>query len=292
MPKSMTGFGVADGPLAGGRIHVEIRTVNHRHFNVQMRLVTALQPAEETLRRTLRERIERGHVSLSARWVEDPERGTDVGVDVDRARAVLGAVTRLKAEFDLPGDVDVEFVARQPDVLLYQTDRADTSVPLDGFLAVVQQALDGVSAMRTREGVVLGAELLMRLDAIATLLDAVRARAPHRVSAERDRLRSAVRTLLDGTELDEQRLAQEIAIMADRLDITEEIVRLDAHIQAARETLSADAAAGRALGFLAQEMLREVNTIGSKANDSEIARAVITMKGELDKMREQLENLE
>jgi uncharacterized protein (TIGR00255 family) len=146
--------------------------------------------------------------------------------------------------------------------------------------------------MRRREGEVLARELTHRLDLLEAGGTAVAARAPERLVRERDRLRASVRELLDGRAVDEQRLAQEIAFLADKLDITEELVRFRAHLAAAREALAADRPAGKQLGFLAQELGREVNTMGAKANDPGIAQQVIAMKGELEKFREQLENLE
>jgi uncharacterized protein (TIGR00255 family) len=288
----MTGFGVADGPAAGGRLQIEIRTVNHRHFNVQLRLTAAMQPLEEMLRERLRATIERGHVSVAGRWLEEPRRLTEPAVDLARARAVVAALERLQTELRLPGGIDLGFVARQPEVLRFDAGGAEPTVESAEVLAIADRALEAVAASRAREGAVLTQELRHRLDLLDGRLADVRRRAPARVVAERDRLRAAVSQLLEGTEADPQRVAQEIAILAERLDITEEIVRLAAHLEAARETLDAPAPAGRRLGFLAQEMLREINTIGSKANDAAIAQAVIAMKEELERFREQLENLE
>lgn len=291
MPSSMTGFGAADGDLNGGRLSVEIRTVNHRHLSFQTRLPAALQPLEDALREAVRGRLERGHVTVSARWTDERAGVSQVGVDLERARDIARVLTELKEQLGLGGTVDVGLVARQPDVLTFERP-AEPDVKPEAFLAIVERALTGVIEMREREGAALAADLLRRLDEMSALLDRVRTRAPARVQAERDRLQAAVGELLNGRPVDETRLNQEIAFLAERLDITEEIVRLGTHLEAARAALRGRNAAGRRLGFLAQEMLREVNTIGSKANDAIIAEAVIAMKGELEKLREQLENLE
>jgi len=288
----MTGFGVADGPAAGGRLQLEIKTVNHRHFNVQLRLPAALQPLEEALRERLRARIERGHVAVSARWLEEPRRLGEPVVDLVRARAVVAALERLRAELRLPGDIDLGFVARQPEVLRFDGAGPDPIVDTAEVLGIADRALADVVATRGREGAVVARELAHRLDLLDRSLGLVRARAPERVVAERDRLRAAVKELMDGAEPDPQRVAQEIAFLAERLDVTEEMVRLAAHLEAARDALAGAAPAGRRLGFLAQEMLREINTMGSKASDAAIAQAVIVMKEELERFREQLENLE
>lgn len=293
MPRSMTGYGIADGPAGGGRIQVEIRTVNHRHFNAQIRMPMALQAFEPALRERLRGRIERGHVNVSVRWTEDPDvpQGT-VRVDVDRARAILAAVEELRDALHLADMVDVSFLARRPDVLRFEAAEDMPGVDEGELLAIADHAVEGVLAMRSQEGAALSADLQGRLDAIAEGAGRVRARAPERVVAERERLRQAVQELLDGRQPDPDRLAQEIAYLAERLDVTEELVRLETHLAAARELLQGDAPAGRRLGFLGQELLREINTIGSKANDAVIAQTVIGMKEELERFREQLENLE
>jgi uncharacterized protein (TIGR00255 family) len=288
----MTGFGVADGPAGGGRLQIEIRTVNHRHFNVQLRLPSTLQPLEEPLRQRLRTRIERGHVSVAGRWLQEPTREAGLTVDLERARAVVAALQRLQAELRLPGAIDLGFVARQPEVVRLDAGGAEPAVDPMDVLAIADRALEDVVGSRAREGLALAQELRHRLDLLEARLIEVRQRAPERVVGERDRLRAAVAQLLDGAEADPQRVAQEIAFLAERLDITEEMVRLAAHLKAARATLDGSAPAGRRLGFLAQEMLREINTIGSKANDAIIAQAVIAMKEELERFREQLENLE
>jgi uncharacterized protein (TIGR00255 family) len=291
VPFSMTGFGAAEGPVAGGRLRVEIRTVNHRYFNLAAKLPGELSALDGELRERLRKDFNRGHVALQARWVEAPPRLASFRVNLDRARVVAGYLRDLQVALGLGGDVTLELVARQADVL---TDAADEQVQVawSEVEPVVAQAAAGCRVMRQREGDVLAAELRHRLDLLERAAQAIAARAPERLVRERDRLRASVTQLLDGRVVDENRLAQEIALLADRVDITEELVRFAAHVGAARQALAGDRPVGKELGFLAQELGREVNTIGSKANDPEIAHQVIAMKGELEKFREQLENLE
>jgi uncharacterized protein (TIGR00255 family) len=291
LPNSMTGFGAAEGPVAGGRLRVEIRTVNHRHFNLAPKLPGDLGGLEGELRERLRREFDRGHVAVQVRWTESPERTGGVAVDLDRARVVASRLRELQAALGLGGEVTLELVARQPDVLS-TTSEAAGDVPWAEVEPVVAMAAVECRAMRAREGEALAVELRHRLDLLERAGEAVARRAPERLVRERDRLRVAVAELLDGRAADETRLAQEIAFQADRLDITEELVRFRAHLAAVREALAADRPAGKQLGFLAQELGREVNTMGAKANDAEIAQQVIAMKGELEKFREQLENLE
>ena len=291
MPYSMTGFGAAEGPVAGRRLRVEIRTVNHRYFNLSAKLPSDLTPLEGELRERLRRDFDRGHLSVLARWTEGAESGTGFAVDLDRARAVAARLREMQAALGLGGEVTIELVARQPDVLTSGTNGAG-EVGWSEVEPVVAKAGAECRAMRAREGEALVAELRHRLDLLQRAAEGIAARAPERLVKERDRLRSAVADLLDGRAVDEQRLAQELAFLADKLDITEELVRFKAHVAAAREALGADKPVGKQLGFLAQELGREVNTMGSKAGDAEVAQLVIAMKGDLEKFREQLENLE
>jgi uncharacterized protein (TIGR00255 family) len=212
-------------------------------------------------------------------------------VDLDRARLVTARLRELQTALGIPGDVTLELVARQQDVLS-TTSEASVEVPWAEVEPIVAQAAAECRAMRAREGEALATELRLRLELLEQAVAAIARRAPERLLRERDRLRGAVAELLDGRQADEIRLAQEIAFQADRLDITEELVRFRAHVAAVREALAAPRPTGKQLGFLAQELGREVNTMGSKANDAEIAQQVIAMKGELEKFREQLENLE
>jgi uncharacterized protein (TIGR00255 family) len=287
----MTGYGMADGAVGGGRLTCEVRTVNHRHFSVQLRLPAEVQPLEQEIKARLRTQIDRGHVSVGARWTERPEVDTEIAVDLDRARSVIAALTRLKEALELPGDVDLGFLARQPDVLTYSEPDRGTPDASDVH-AVLEGALDAVVEMRRIEGASLAADLGQRLSTLEGQLSEIEERAPQRLTAERDRLREAVRALLEGNRPDDARLDQEIVLLADKLDISEEIVRLRAHFALFRASLARDDAVGKQLAFLGQEMLRETNTIGSKANDTAIAHAVIAMKGELERIREQVENIE
>ena len=289
----MTGFGSADGKVLGGRLRIEIRTVNHRYFNPQLRLPFDLAGVEGELRERLRTLLERGHVSVSARWLEAPETEAAVSLDLARARQVVAALRELKKKLRLKGEPDLAFVARHPDVLTVSGNGGTAAAATWADLQpLVEQAAREVVAMREREGQALAADLVDRLDALETHAGVVADRAPARLAVEYERLKKAVAELAAGVQLDEQRLALEIALMADRVDITEELVRFRTHLAACREALQANGAVGKQLGFLAQELLREVNTMGAKANDAAMTQAVIAMKGELERFREQLENLE
>ena len=290
----MTGFGAAEDRVSSGRLRIEIRTVNHRFFNPQLKLPADLAGIEIEMRERLRELLERGHVAVTARWMETPAGETGVTVDLARAKQVVAAAQQLKKKLKLKGTVDLAFVARQPDVLtaVNGARNSDQPVQWSDVKPLVERAAKDVVAMREREGEALAAELRIRLDALEAGARVVEEQAPLRLKAEHERLKQAVAELTAGAAVDEQRLALEIAMLADRVDITEELVRFRSHTAAARAALGAKQPVGKQLGFLAQELLREVNTMGSKANDARITQTVIAMKGELEKLREQLENLE
>jgi len=290
LPLSMTGFGAAEGAAGGGHLRMDVRTVNHRYLTLQFKLPDQVSPHEAPLRELARRHCDRGHVTVTARWLGGLPVSSALAVDHERAREVIAALRELQAAFGLPGDVDLPLVARQPDVL----SRGSAGEPLswEEVEPVATRAFEDVRRLRRREGMVLAAEIDERLGRLHELTDHIDRRAPARLVRERDRLREHVASLTDGLAIDEGRLAQEVAVLADRLDVREELVRLRAHLAASREALGRDGPVGKELGFLAQEMLRETNTIGAKANDAEIARSVIAMKGELEKVREQIENLE
>jgi uncharacterized protein (TIGR00255 family) len=289
----MTGFGAAEGPVAGGVLRVEIRTVNHRFFNLAAKLSSDLATLEGELRERLRRDFERGHVSVQLRWASPRTEPAGVlALDVERAREVLARLRELQQVMGKDaGEISLELVARQPDVFVSRDSDA-APVAWSEVEPVVTDAARQCREARRREGAALAHELRGRLELIAAERDRVRLLAPARLVREQDRLRAAVEQLLDGRAVDEQRLAQEIAFLAERVDITEELVRLGAHLEACVSALSADGPVGKQLGFLAQELGREVNTIGSKANDAAMQHAVVAMKGELERFREQLENLE
>ena len=288
----MTGFGSAEDRVLAGRLRIDIRTVNHRYFNPQLKLPADLAGVESEIRERLRQILERGHVAVTARWVEGPGPERGITVDLPRARQVLAAAQQLKKKLKLKGTVDLAFVARHPEVMTATNGGREQPVQWTDVQPIVERAARDVVAMREREGRALAVELTARLAALEAASRVIEEQAPARLKAEHERLKQAVRELTEGVAVDEQRLAVEIALLADRLDITEELVRFRAHVAAARAALASDQPVGKQLGFLAQELLREVNTMGSKANDARITQTVIAMKGDLEKFREQLENLE
>jgi uncharacterized protein YicC (UPF0701 family) len=273
MLRSMTGFGAASGEVGPFAVSVELRTVNHRFFTPSLKLPGALSRFEGDVREAMRKRVSRGHVTLSARI----EREAIAGARIDESRFAT-AVSELRALRDRYALEDDEVTAEHGGALL----------------SLVDRAVDALMETRAREGAHLAGVLLDRLSVIETALARIAARAPERVTMQRDKLRAAVVELTGGISLDEGRLAQEIALLAEKWDVSEELDRFTAHIRAFRDTIQRGDAepAGKRLGFLLQEMLREANTTGSKSNDVALLHDVVLVKEELERIREQVENLE
>jgi uncharacterized protein (TIGR00255 family) len=289
----MTGFGAADGTVGGGRVSVEIRSVNHRFFNPSIKLPSVLARWEADVREALRRRVSRGHVTLGARFEREGEDDASP-IDESRFAAYVAQLRALQERYDLDRSLDVGTVLRMHDVFAGATREELPAEAGPALLAIVDRAADALLEMRGDEGRRLAAYLDERLGVIEGALDRIAQRAPERVLEQRDRLRLAVRELAAGVDIDEHRLAQEIALLADRLDVAEELSRFRGHITAFRAALAAAQpdGVGKRLGFLLQEMLREANTTGSKGNDGAIVSDVLLIKEELERIREQVENLE
>ena len=287
----MTGFGQAEGTVGTSRVLVEVRTVNHRFFSPSIKLPGAYGRWEAEVREAMRVKVSRGHVTLTAR----SERLATQAMAIDEARfaAIVAQLRGLHDRHGLTGGVDLATVLRMPDVMAAPREEEDTGVVGD-LLAIVDRALEALGHARTDEGQRLVAVLQERLDLVSGALQRIAQRAPARVVAQRDRLRASVRELTDGLAVDENRLAQEIAILADRMDVSEELDRFRSHVVAFQAVLaeSGGEPVGKRLGFLLQEMLREANTTGSKAADAAILHDVVGVKEELERIREQVENLE
>lgn len=291
MISSMTGFGAAEGEMGSARVAVELRSVNHRFFSPSFKLPASLTRWEGELRELLRRRIARGHVTLVARLERDAMTGAVVREE--RFAAYVRELRGLQERYGLTGPLDVATVLRLPFVVA--GDGSDeTGGTAEELAGVVQRALEQLLAMRDAEGKRLAALLEQRLGTVEDALDRIEARAPERLTGERERLRRAVQELAEGVAVDEARLAQEMAILADRLDVSEELDRFRSHVVEFRSALGRNnrEPVGKRLGFLLQEMLREANTTGSKARDAVMLHDVVAIKEELERIAEQVENIE
>ncbi|HXT17849.1 MAG TPA: YicC/YloC family endoribonuclease [Gemmatimonadaceae bacterium] len=290
MIKSMTGFGSADGDVGGAHVSVEVRSVNHRFFNPSIKLPSELSRWEAEVREAMRKGIARGHATLTARV--ERHTGDALHIDEERFRLYVEQIRALQQKFDLHDAVDVGTVLRLPEVITSGEESDEGTAP--ELVDIVERALTALDQMRSAEGARLKTYLEERLGIIEHAVNRIAVRAPGRLVEQRDRLRASVQELAGGIALDEQRLAQEIAVLADRLDVSEEISRFHSHFVAFRAALASPSpdGVGKRLGFLLQELLREANTTGSKANDAAILQDVIVIKEELERIREQSENVE
>lgn len=295
MIRSMTGYGEAERDTPAGRLRLEVKTVNHRFFNASIKTPSGFDPYEKAISDALKGQLGRGHISATLS-IDRASAEVDSlpQIDLERARGYHAALVELRDALDLPGAPDLAMLTRFGDIFRAPEIDRTAGIEPDAIVDVADQAATACRRMREAEGLRLADDLTERLDAIVTQLDRVESRAPERLTAHRDRLRASVRELTEQVEVDEDRLAREIAYLAERWDINEEIVRFRSHLELFRETISADGSepVGKRLGFLVQEMHREANTVGSKANDADIAQAAAAMKEEIERLREQVENVE
>ncbi len=292
MVKSMTGYGGAKGEAEGLSVTIELKSVNNRFLDTSVRLPRSFLFAEEALKSTVATRVSRGKVDVFV--TVDSSKSNDVVVAVNEplARAYLEAVTSIGGTLGVPANVTALDVARFPEVLSVEKKEADKDALSAALCAIMVSALDEFDAMRCREGEKLQEDILSRLDTIEGYVAFIEERSPQTVTEYRARLEQRMREVLENTALDEGRILQEAAIFADRTAVAEETVRLRSHISQLREMLSSGVPTGRKLDFLIQEFNRESNTIGSKCNDGEIARVVVDLKAEIEKIREQVQNIE
>jgi uncharacterized protein (TIGR00255 family) len=296
MIRSMTGYGEAEQEIEAGRLRVEVKTLNHRFLNTHLRTPPGLDRYEHELQKWIRPFLSRGHVNVSVTVERDNTGGSDrlPELDLDRARRYRELLHTLGRELELPGEITLDAVARFGELFRAPEPQRRFEVDREVLKAVTEKAARGVLAMRETEGQRLEVDLRERITAMASHLDDIESQAPQRLVSERERLRGAIRELAERDDVDEDRLARELAYLAEKWDISEELVRFRSHIDLFLETLAEPSSdgVGKRLGFVVQEMHREANTIGSKANDTTIGRSVVGVKEELERLREQLENVE
>ncbi len=292
MIKSMTGYGRVEALYDGRNIVVEAKSVNHRFLEIALRTPALLYPLEMEYKKKISERFKRGRIDVSIRLEGDAAEMPRVNVNMEIARDYFEVLSRLRREFNIEEPVSLKNLIGFRDIF---TPPTENQLDADFIMQVektLQEALSMLANMRQDEGIALFSDMQMRLQAIGEIMETIRQRAPQVVLEYQKRLSEKIKELTPGLEIDAARLAQEVAIMADRCDITEEIVRMQSHIGQFEALLQSDEAEGRKIDFLLQEMNREINTIGSKANDVAIARQVIEAKSELGKIREQAQNIE
>jgi uncharacterized protein (TIGR00255 family) len=293
MIHSMTGFGRAEASDARLLVSVEARSVNHRHLEIALRLPRALACLEIDARRVVQSRLERGRVDISVQVSALP--GTalqQIRVDQGLARAWINEARALREALALDGDVSLGWVLERPGVMRVEEVDVEASPAWPTVVRALSSALDDLVARRAAEGEALAAELRALHGSLGATVEQVAARLPATLARRTERLRERMRALLGDALVDESRLLTEVAVWAERTDISEEVARLRAHLEQFRLTLDKGGPVGRLFDFLIQEMNREVNTVAAKADDLDISQAAIAAKGVLEKMREQVQNLE
>jgi uncharacterized protein (TIGR00255 family) len=294
MIKSMTGYGKAEAVLDGRKFLIEMKSVNHRFLEISLRMPGMLLPLEGEIKKRIGEQFSRGRIEVTLRVDGDgsTETAGRFTLNLPLVRNYHALLCQLKEEFHLSDEVTLAMMAGFRDAFVSVETVQDPVTLWEGLSKVLAEAIRMLTEMRAKEGKSLKRDLTGRLDLIAGSLEEIAGRAPQVVLDYQKRLTDRVRELTGGMVIDEARLLQEVAIMADKSDITEEIVRFRSHIDQFAELLTGDDAAGRRIDFLIQEMGREINTIGSKSGDAEISRNVIEIKSELAKLREQVQNIE
>lgn len=292
MIKSMTGFGRAKEQINNLDITVEIKSVNHRYFEFSSRMPRAYQFLEEKLKSACHQSITRGKVELSLIIEDNSESSSVVEINRPFAKGYIAALKQLAKDFKIKDDVKVSTVALNPEIFKIKRQSLEDEEVTQAVLAVTNQAIESFIAMREIEGEKLAADILSRAQAILSKVSLIEERSPETVKAYRERLEAKIKELLADAKVDEQRLITETAIFADKVAVDEETVRLRSHIDQLSNLLKENSAIGKKLDFIVQEMNRETNTIGSKCQDVDISHTVVDIKSEIEKIREQVQNIE
>ena len=292
MIKSMTGYGSAKGSVEGLQITVELKSVNNRYLDVSVRLPRSWLFAEDAVKSAVQRHISRGKVDVFISV--DSADGGDMNVKVNEAllRGYLEALQHIAEEYKLPNDATALAVSRFPDVLIVEKKDLDADAISSGILDIAEQALRDFDAMRLREGEKLRDDVLQRLDTIDALVGMVERESPKTAAEYRARLEAKMAEVLGTAGIDENRILAEAAIFADHIAVDEETVRLRSHMSQLKTMINGSSPTGRKIDFLIQEFNREANTIGSKCQSSDIAHTVVDLKSEIEKIREQIQNIE
>ena len=292
MIKSMTGYGSAKGTVEGLEITVELKSVNNRYLDTSVRLPRSFLFAEEAIKSEVQSHISRGKVDVFISVDSSAAGDMTVKVNEPLLRGYIEAIRHISEEYSLANDMTALSVSRFPDVLSVEKKDLDAEAISAGICAIVEEALRDFDAMRQREGAKLRDDVLSRLETIDRLVSAVETEAPKTVAEYRKRLEQKMQEVLGATGIDENRILAEAAIFADHIAVDEETVRLRSHMSQLTTMINGNSPTGRKIDFLIQEFNREANTIGSKCQNSQIAHVVVDLKSEIEKIREQIQNIE
>lgn len=293
MIKSMTGYGRGESEDDFYRFIIEIKSVNHRYNDISVRMPRHISYLEDTIKKTIKEKISRGKIDVYVNLEYVNESAIDVDVDIPLALSYKKALEELKTELNLEDNIRLNNILSMNEVVRTERKEVDENLVKNGLLKSLDIALTHILEMKEREGEELKKDMLIKLDKIRYHVDIIEERSPSVVLEYKEKLNERISEILDNSLIiDEERLSNEVAIFADKSSIDEEIVRLKSHIKQFKNILEEDDVIGRKLDFLIQEFNREINTIGSKANDITISKHVVELKSELEKIREQVQNIE
>ncbi len=292
MLKSMTGYGRQEAITGGKKIQVEIKSVNHRFSDYSIKVPRHLGFLEDRMRRYISENVTRGKIDVFITVENYDEADRDIFLNEELAKNYIEVLRELRDKFDLRDDISVSSVSRYSDIFKTERREEDQEEIWSLVKSVACDALEAFIAMRSREGERIEKDLRDRIAYMRELAKKIDERSPQTVAEYKEKLYSKIKELLEDRDIDEARILTEVAIFADKVAVNEETVRLESHFEEFNEILDSGKPAGRKLDFLIQEINREVNTIGSKASDIEIAKIVVTLKGEIEKLREQIQNIE
>lgn len=290
--ESMTGYGSAEGHSSMGALSVEVRSVNHRFCDITLRLSRKLSPLEGRIKQLIKLRFSRGRIDMSVRLDSTERNSYRLEPDLEIARQYLNALRTLKAKLRLKGEVSLDMIAQAKDIIVPVEDEEEAEAHWEEIREIIERSLDALKEMRRHEGEGLAMDLRKRFHSIRNLLEEIKARAPLVLKDYRQRLGQRLQDILKGTDLDPLRFNQEVAFFAEKSDISEETVRMTSHLNRLEQTIDSEGPMGRKLEFLLQEVHREANTVSSKANSEAISQRVVEIKGELEKIREQIQNIE
>ncbi len=292
MINSMTGFGRFEGEVNGRNIILEIKSVNHRYSEFNFRITRGYSFLEERLKSYILSKIARGKIDMFVSITEPEDLPAEVQINSNLAQGYLNAFKELSDTYSIPNTVTVNDLARYPDVLSVHKTPEDEDKVFADVIVAVDSALESFLNMRRAEGERLKADVLSRAEVIMGLVSEIEKRSPETLDEYKNRLKEKIEELLGSKDYDEQRIITEVAIYADKIAVDEETVRLRSHFEQLNTYLNSDEPVGRSIDFLIQEMNREANTIGSKVKDAEIAQKVVKIKNEIEKIREQIQNIE
>ncbi len=292
MLKSMTGFGRAEGETGLGKLYIEVRSINHRYCDINVKLPKRLTPFENRIKEIIRSQISRGRIDAVFRLENMSEEKGELYLDLALAEQYYKALQLLKEKLKLKDEITLQMLACIKDLISIREETVDIEPYWKDIDSILKRSLVEMDLMKRREGEFLAKDIEQRLGEIGRELTVIKEKFPIRFEAYQKRMKERIKQILNGIEIEPFRFEQEVALLAERMDITEEIVRVESHLLQFLNLLECKDSVGRKMEFLLQEINREINTISSKANDAEISQIVVRIKSELEKIREQVQNIE